>query len=99
MKNYITHLEFIIAILSISLLLFSSCDSKNNKHIQPSKETMDSGTVEVYYEDTYKIKELYNNKKLIERLDIIYLYPNRNLKDIEDKIILKNIINLIQKQH
>ena len=62
MKNYITHLEFIIAILSISLLLFSSCDSKNNKHIQPSKETMDSGTVEVYYEDTYS-DVLENNFK------------------------------------
>ena len=49
---------------------------------------------DIFYEDNHKIMELYNKKKLIERLDIIYLYKNQNVKNIEDKIIEKiNLIN------
>ena len=43
----------------------------------------------IYYEDSNKIKELHNQKKLTERLDIIYLYKNLNVKKIEEKIIGK----------
>ena len=43
----------------------------------------------IYYEDSKKIKNLHSKNELIKRLDIIYLYKNKNLKQIEDKIIGK----------
>ena len=43
----------------------------------------------IYYEDTNKIKELHNQDKLTERLDIIYFDKNKISKQIEEKIIEK----------
>ena len=51
--------------------------------------TDDINKEEICYEDTKKIKDLHSKNELIKRLDIIYLYKNKNLKQIEEKIIGK----------